>query len=689
MTQRPSKLTHDALHFILACALLTSSACDEATQEEQAEQPSCQGDTCVQASQGLRMTYLDVQHDLANPVYVNNRVPVEYGITGYAEGEPTQRQAALTFSFVESEPADPEAPISCSSSAHLVEVTTDGKEQRFKGFIWPTTLCGELVGKKVSLAVEFDGGEDENAQTDSPSVVFNPANRAAKLNALCRDAKGQAGCVYDLNIEPTPQGAQGKLIDVLHASMNTASAVALLPAKESEPMLSVDSVLVVNGRDPYISAMAPDEIPQDLLKEDPALAEDLLFGLSPDQVDQLITLPGKATLRYELRPAGSSDAYMQLQVALEAGAKAETAPVNKLNPGSPNTFTHELFAMGQTREALTPGGAWGAESDFEVRGCFGADFEQASDAAAAGSDCQVLDVVLVRETKSANAALSLEMSKRFDRSVGGDRLNLASVLETENRLDTSGASSRIEGSVTINGDIGREFSFDVARALAQASAGFDPAANGYEVSVVAFGQAIYEISEVGGEIVKEEEFSAAKDFKLPDLGFGFGPVRLGLAFTVGGEVGISVVDALTTTTNTETCAEYLGEESAAIACGQIGRTTTPFFAFTGLIEGGVQIGPVSGGVEAELRMINTEFPLGATLSFGMDEQGAVSVLGNALWDLELTLIQGDVSIVGRIRFRPRIMRRFNRTLRVHLFSFSSPLIQTNLLDEDLALEILQ
>lgn len=681
----------------LALTSLFVSACDD---DAQPDPSACQGAACDEVpATGVRLTYLDVKYDLSKPIYVNNRIAVEYGLTTTGNGAPTAREVAVTFSFTETSPVDPAEPITCSSNAQVVEVTTFGQEQRFSTFVWPTTLCVELVGKPVSLRVDFDGGaelDDELAQKpdaprDSPSVIFTKANSDKALNALCKTPTGDIGCAYEINIEPTPRGDSGALIDVLHGAMSTSSSVAVLPKRESDPTLAIDSVLVVNGRDPYISAMPADEIPKALLDEDPELADDLLFGLEPSQVQKLIAMPGKAALRYELRPVGSSDAYLPLRVSAPNKTQADEVVVEQLFPGSPNTFTHELFAQGQTRAALTTGGAWADQTDFEVRGCFVAAFEQAGNEGSgpADNDCQRVEVVLVRDTASASSASSHEFNQRFERSVGGSRLGLEAGLETENRLDATGASSRVEGNVTINGDIGREFSVDIARALAQGSAGVDPATNGYEVAVTAFNQVVYEISETGGEITREEDFTVAKSFDLPNLGFGFGPVRIGLKLTLGGEVGIGLLDSLSTTTDADTCGKYLGAETTFVACGQIGRTTTPFFAFTATIEGGVSIGPVSGGVAADLRLVNTEFPLGATLSFGIDGDAKVSVLGNAFWNLELTLIQGDVSIVGRIRFRARIMRRLNRTLRVHLFSFSSPTIELNLLDKDVALEVLQ
>ncbi len=676
-----------------------STMCEgsECMQPEPMENPDpdvCEGDedTCLDRVEGVVLSFLDVKYDLSKPVYVNNRIPIEYGLTAQqASGEP--RQVAVSFSFIEAEPADPEAPIECSSSALVQELAMDGSEQRFSGVIWPTTVCSALIGKPVNLRVAFDGGEEVSQGAGSASMTLSAANKDEARNALCVTPGGDKGCVYDITIEPTPTQGSDTLIDVAHAAMNASSSVALLPEKDSTPLLSMASVLVINGRDPYVSAIEPSRIPEDLLEDDPELAEDLQFGLTPEQAQELIAMPGDASLRYEIRPLDSEEDYLPLRVSIPGDAsneRADVAPITELQPGSPNTFAHELFAQAQTREALAEGGAWSAITDFEVRGCFDASFDQAGNEGAGSpeADCRSVDVILMRDAGGSSSASLFELNERLERNLGGSRLKLEMGLETENRLDTQGISSRVEGNVSIKGKLGKRFTVDIARAKAEASAGQDPAMNGYEVSVVAFGQSIYDISETGGEISREEDFSVAKKFAVGGLGFGFGPVRIGLLIDVGGELGININDSLSTTTNAQTCSDNL-EGGAYVLCGQIGRTTTPFFAFTTDILGGVKIGPVSGGVEANLRLINTEFPLAATLNFGVDDTGKVSVNANATWDLELRLIVGDVSIVGRIRFRRRFLRRFNRTLRVHLFSFSSPLISLNLLDETIPVEVLQ
>lgn len=679
--------------FYLFASLLLSLASLSACGSDSPADPECtEGEDCPQQALGsVRLTYLDVQYDLSEPIFINNRVPLEYGLTA-TEGETDLAQVAVSFSFVEAEPVDPEAPIECSSNASVVELEADGEEHRYFGYVWPTTVCDELLGRQVNIRVAFDGGEEVETEVDAPSVSFTEAERNEPLNQLCVTATGDVGCVYAIDLQPTPTDDSGiTLIDVLHGSMESGSSVGVLPLEGIAPLISVESVLTVNGRDPYVAAVAPEEIPADLLEEEPELEEDLQFGLDAEEAEELLAMPGPATLRYELRPVGTEETYLPLTIGT-TDARTETTPVTSLLPGTANVFAHELFAEGGTRTALAPGGTWGELSDFELRGCFEAEFEQVGNEGsydATADDCRSIEIVLVRETDGAvSAAIAHELSARLERSIGGSRLGLESALETENRLDSNGVFSRVEGNVSIQGNIGRSFTLDIVRARAQASAGPDPLANGYEASLTAFGETVFEVSDSGGEITREEEFSVGKSFNIGNLGFGFGPVRIGIAISVGGELGIGLEDRLFTTTDPEVCGPIFEGQSFA-ACGQIGRTTTPFFAFTALVEGGVRIGPVSGGVEADLRIINTEFPLDTALSFGIADDGGVSVAGSANWNLNLTLISGDVNIVGRIRFRRRFLRRFNRTLRVNLFSFSSPTIERNLLERTVELEVLQ
>lgn len=688
---------------IAGAILCLASAC-----ETQSAACGGEGDEAGGCLESVRLTYLNVRYDLDRPVFVNNRVPVEYGLTATSPdpAAPQTRVVAVGFSFVEAEPADPANPIECGSNAFDVELLGDGEEHTFSGFIWPTTLCEALVGRAVNVRVDFDGGAElSESGIDYPSVTFTEAAREAELNQACRSVADPnatdagRGCVYTVDLALTPSDESGSLIDVRYAGMAPASSVAILPyvepgAPEVEllPSIVVQSTLVVNGRDPYVTGVAPEDVPPGLEELEPGITEDLRFGLDPSELDRLTAMPGRATLRYELAPAGAETGFRALTIGdpgSEAGGDhVDAVVIESLLPGTANTFAHELFAEGATRAALDEGGEWADVSDFSLRGCFEAEFAQAgNEGDGDASDCRTLPIVLVRETPNATSATSIGFDQELRRQLGNpSRLAMSAELVTQNRLDRDGAFSRVEGGVEIEGRLGRSFSVTVARAVGQASLDVESGEAAYEVSVDAFNQRIYSVSESDPNLEHEEEFSAARSFSFPGLGFGFGPVHVGFSFSVGGEVGLDTADRLTVTTNADECATLLGTSTHPLtACGSIGRTVTPRFAFTASIEGGIDLRIVRAGIRADLRLVETDFPLDASLAWGLGEDGRPLVLGNVRWELGMQLISGDVAIVGRVG-----IRRFSRSLRVNLFSFSSRRFTQTLLDRSMgSFEVLE
>jgi hypothetical protein len=109
------------------------------------------------------------------------------------------------------------------------------------------------------------------------------------------------------------------------------------------------------------------------------------------------------------------------------------------------------------------------------------------------------------------------------------------------------------------------------------------------------------------------------------------------------------------------------------------RVTTPVFGLTGKLEGGIDLKLVKAGVAADLRFVTLRFPLETTLGFGLTDQNKMLVRGDATWDMTLQPLSGDVYIYGKVGFK-----RFAKSLKVHLFSFSSPTINTRLMSASMA-----
>jgi hypothetical protein len=696
---------HARTSFLLAFPLL--AACQEAGVCEEGSVD--RGGQCAPVAVQLRLTHLAVGYDLSQPVYINNRVPITFGLTADSidPANPTTRNVAVTFSFVEANPSDPENPLACSSSAIDVEVTGDGSEKLVDAFIWPTSLCTALALKntEVNLQVDFDGGPELAAELasdmDAPSVALTEARRGDELNQLCRASDGgdaKPGCVYAFDLQPTPTGAGGALIDVRYA-LSAASSVAVVPYLPTEdigpegpadlaPSLVVQSSFVVNGRDPYLSGVDPALIPASLIEAVPSIVEDLKFGLDAAALAAVSALPGKAVVSYTIRAADDAMTELPLTIGDPADPAKRVAEVlvERVVPGTAHDVVHELYIEGATLDAVAPGGMWAKQSDFVVRGCFTAEFPQGGNRGDGPSDdCRDLEVVLVRETPAASGASSRSFDREFERKLGSDRIAIESTMSTQNHLDLNGASSRIEADVVLKGNLGKSFELTLARAFGHASLDVDPSKTGYEVGVDAFDKRIYSVSQQVAPIVQSEDFSAAKSFTIGSLGFGFGPVTIGFKVGVGGTIGFEVEDTLEVLTDEGSCQDLLHSSDSITRCGRLTRVTTPNFGLTGSIEGGIDVKIVKAAVVADLQFVTTRFPLDTTLGWGLTADEALLVRGDATWDMSFQPLAGDVSIVGKVG-----IRRFAKTLRVNLFSFSSPTIQTRLMSESMGeFEVLQ
>lgn len=651
------------------------------------------------AVRDVRLTYLDVRYDLSQPVYVNNQVPITFGLTADSVDPalPATRNVAVTFSFVEANPSDPENPLACSSNAINVEVTGNGSEQLIESVIWPTTLCAALAAKnaEVNLQVDFDGGAEVAAETgsdlDAPSVVLSNARRGDALNQRCRASLDgtdpKLGCVHVINLQPTPTSAGRSLIDVRY-TLSASSSVAIVPFRATtdigpggpadiDPTLVVQSRFVVNGRDPYVSAADPALIPPTLIASVPSIEEDLKFGLDGTALAAVSAVPGKALVSYSIRTAADSTTQLPLTVrdAANPANRVTEVVVDHIVPGVANDVAHELYLQGATLDAVSTGGVWANQSNFVIRGCFTADFAQDGNRGDGQlDDCRELAVVLVRQTSAASAASSRSFDKEFVRKLGSDRIGIESSMSTQNRLGLSGAFSRTEGAVTLKGQLGKSFELTLARAFANANLDVDPSKTSYEVGVDAFNTRIFDVSKQASKIVQTEDFSAAKSFTIGSLGFGFGPVSVGFTVGAGGAIGFELEDTLEVLTDGTSCQALLKSADTITRCGRLTRVTTPTFGLTGNIEGGINLRIVKAAVAADLRFITTRFPLDTTLGWGLTSNDKLLVRGDVTWDMSLEPLSGDVYIIGKVG-----IRRFAKTLKVNLFSFASPSFKTRLL----------
>jgi hypothetical protein len=677
-----------------------------------------------------RLTYLNVKYDLAKPVFLNNAVPIRFGITATSAdpAKPVSAEVTVVFSFVEALPADPAKPRSCDSNGIVLKLVGNNIEQQLDEKIYPTGDCADWVGAGASahLAVDFDRGlrlSGSPTGIDYPPVVFSAALAGAADNQLCRKAGNPAdakGCVHVLALQPTPVGADGKaLVDVKLESLKPESSVVVVwPAQEDldvpagkhesdTPSLVVNAAFVMDGKDPYKNKVDPAKIPPELVAEVPTIVNDLKYGLSDAELDALDDLPGDATIRYDIVPSNKVGAGAWLPLAIDdpksedADAHVQSIAIRELEPGTQNGFTHALYIEGDTRVAMASGGIWANDDDFTVRGCLVAGFpeggnagEQDSDAPVggevAGGDCKTFKVRVVRAPPPTTSASAHSFDGNWSRTAGNaERVAVIGSLRTNNALDLSGARSDTEGVAEIKGRIGStDFGVQLFRIFAKGGALTVQGSSFYDVGVDAFGVNVLGQQQTAAALAYSTPFTFAKTFQFPVLSFGFGPVSIGITAGVGGNVGLTPSITVSAKDGPEASEPAL---AAATSNGMIQTTVTPNVGLTGNVTGGVDLALAKGQIVATVQVVDIGFPLTATVRWGVTETDPASsavkklaVLGKLNWDLELKWLNVDVNAVGQLGV---CFFCVSRTFNV--WKYDNPTEKASLLVRELAATVLE
>jgi hypothetical protein len=646
-----------------------------------------------------RLTLLKLKYDVNKPLFLNNALPIRFGITATSENpaKPVTTPVVVVFSFVEAAPADPAAPKSCDSNGIELKLVGDGLEHQFDADIYPTTDCAAWVGTSgatANLKVDFDRGlreSDAGTRIDYPPVVFSSASESSPDNQACRKTSSATaptpgrGCVYALGLKPTPvSGDGGALVDVQIERLQPESSVAVLwptgedpsvpdgGAESDPPSLVVNAVFVMEGRDPYKNQVDVSKLPPELKAAIPTIEQDLRFGLSDEGLAALDNLPGDIVIRYDLAPTNKirPDAWLPLMIDDPSNPNPDghvaTVRLNELEPGTENSFVHALFIEGATRTEVSATGAWAREDDYTVRGCLFSEFpeggntgdEDADEAAVGGEaglgDCKTFKVRLVRAPSPTGSASAQSFDHVWERTVGDpDRVALIGRLGTTNTLDLSGARTDTEGKVEIRGKIGSDFTVQLFRAYAKGGALTSQAQSYVDLGVEAFGVNLFGYQNTSNEQTYATPFTVAKSFQFPGLSFGFGPVSVGITAGVGGNLGVTPSMAISAKDGAEAS---IPELAMATSNGMIQTTTTPNVGLTGNVTGGIDVWVAKAAAVATVQIIDIGFPLTATVRWGVTERDMetmavkkLSILGDLKWDMTITWLNLSVDVVGEIR----------------------------------------
>jgi len=669
----------------------------------------------------VRLTTLKLKYDVTKPAFINNAVGTHFGLTASSADntKPAKGTVNVTFSFIEAAPADAAAPKRCDSNGVDVNLVGDGTEQFFDVDVFPVDDCKDLVGQgaTVNLAVDFDKGLRLNKTPtgiDYPPVDFTAAKMGAPDNQLCRKSAAAAmtgaGCVYDITLQPTPLGADGKpQLNMQLESLVPESAVALawssrqdpdVPTGQHEttqPSMVVNLALSLEGRDPYKHKVDPSKVPADLVASDPSILEDLKFGLSDADLDALDDLPGTMAIKYDIAPTQALTNNVWKPLAIDdpknpsPDGHVTEIDLTEVEPGAVASYSHELYIEGDALTAIGAGGAWATYDMFTVRGCIIPSFpeggnqgdpdEDTSAAAGPSDNCKTFQVRLVRATPVAPLGTSHSFDMTWTKSIGSaERLQIAGTFRSNNSLDLNGARSDSEGTLDLSGRIGSDFKIQLARAFGKASALTTLASSSVDLGIEAFGVSIFSYQNTASEVSYSQPFTVAKSFQFPGLTFGFGPVSVGITAGVGGNVGLTPSFSVTAKEGGEAS---IPELANATSNGLLTVGITPNIGLTGNVTGGIDLLVAKAGVVATLQVVDIGLPITGNLRWGVTQLDGqtvkqMTVIGKLSTDLTITWLNTSVDLVGQIG-----IGWFSKSTTINIFKYENPQEVINLLSRQL------
>ncbi|MEL6183942.1 MAG: hypothetical protein AAFU79_04890, partial [Myxococcota bacterium] len=512
-----------------------------------------------------------------NVAFINERTTMTIGVTASGTGSSTTALAAIPVMVSFVDPTDPDNPdVGCTSSAFLLDLVGDGQPRTYEQVVWPTSECLTLVDKPVAIKVEVDPAREGGPLT--PPLVTGTVN----LQASNFGADGRAEVDIDLELE-----AESSVM--VFPPEGVDADAPPVPDAERTPALRVRTVMVLNGRDPYMAPVDPNSIPEELKEADPTIEEQLRFGLPPDQVGTLDDLPGTLRLRFDFSAANDGQTFVPLQIGREGGFVDEVT-VTELTPGIANVLAHELFLTDEGAQAIvSEQGAFFGEEMFQVRACFTTDFPQFRGAPAEG-ECQTIQTLLVTDFEPESGASSAAFDGGRKDKHGSKRISVSASFQTRNRIDIAeGLQASVEGSIDVKGKIGRSFSLSIVKAEASAKVPLTDKASA-EGTLDIFGRRVAsffaeeeddddddddqnnnnqdpeeERKRKQGKVLEAlRDLAVSRSQLLVKARFGFGPIGVGFDLHGGGNLGLDINTDMNFDTTEEECRPELPAATASV-----------------------------------------------------------------------------------------------------------------------------
>lgn len=577
---------------------------------------------CYGGPLAIEVNRLEVDRGYNLPAFVNFPIHAKVGLKGTGN----TNNIMVTLGLAEKPPSGANATNeelanlhTCQLGGEKITLKGDGTQQyvEFDSIVPPECLGTDPL-RVYNFYVMLDGAQDVSTETDK-WLVYNLKEQSTAIAQKCKTpdpmtGTDRAGCVIDLQVRPSPG------LDLAFLSVAPQSSVIVLdpsgqhgsvPSGQTEaprPLVTVDSSITAFGRDYDTSGAA--------------------------------TMPGAVGFNYSIiaTPDNGSVGWKPLNFNTDAGATS----ISTLKPGEKLEIEGRLHPTPEFRTLTSPGGPWAGITDYKIRGCVGAPFQEMGDPAAAGmnglnNNCREFTVHLVFGSFDATAASSQDETKTISESYGSSStLALALTGGSTNSFNLSGASSSNYAKATMSGFFG---SFDVFHAWGNGSASVSTLKGDIDYGLKIFGVSL--LSDNTGASASASlstNYSQSKE-KCVTYSYGVVIVSIDLSGCFSASAGVSFT---LTATGTAVTANVRPYASVSLSVSASLNVTLYKASLTGsLTILGINTSS-SDGVTASLSYtINQTSPsVKLTIGFTINATFKVSTLSGSL---EVTLEQLEVN----------------------------------------------
>lgn len=566
----------------------------------------------------IQLTYLKLDHDPTQPLYVHNALHATVGLTSQGARRITNVSLGLMKRRPGTDPilpADFAAHPGCFLGGGDAVLSGDGGEQRFQySFTIPHECLRADSEVTVNPVVFFDA---EGRSGESSNVILlTPQNQARPENQPCQtqDERGALvkGCSVDLRLRPSPG------VDVALTAVTPQSSIAVLypqtPPKD----------LMAGKREDLIPI---------LTVEQHATA----YGRDPDDTDSDL-LPDVLWVTYSMQAPASADARW-MPLYFTGGSSYLERP--RLRAAADNREQIDLYAQQEVYD-LIAGGAWASQEEFLLRGCVQTFFTERGDPLVAGADgaannCRTQRIKLVKAQPRGQSASEYSLNTDWSRTSGSSgSISLNTSFYSHNLLNTSGASSDTQGYCGISTDsfIG---GLDLVKLWGRAAVPIEIVGSYIDVGVQVVGTSLFSYYRTIPKVdYSKDDISFSKQYCKSFTYYALPLISPTIELCATGTVALPVALSIDGEDQPDKTPPRLGVVNAVV---------TPTANFSASAKATVSLLVVRGGVEGTLTLLQATLPTTGRVTWGLNSLSPLQlqVGGEVSCDLRLNTLSGSIS----------------------------------------------